>query len=263
MGYPLAGIRAKIERGQEHLTTLDAEIKAFGKPEPYTVAISQEGDPDHHVRVFRYRVLHEPPLRFGILAGEAVQQFRSALDHLALQLAQLRQPRIREANFPIYTDKTVYTTKIGAKKRSPRDVCRRLFRPEDLARLERLQPYNEAIPNETGLAILQRLSNVDKHAVIHTPFSRAEMFELTPHEGGMTVLWENPSKTGIIDDDTPLLKVRFKNEPSKMQVSWLLDTQIVFGEEVVTFDVLDSLKVRIVGIVDEFEGAIPKLGPTP
>lgn len=262
MTYRLAGIRAKLERATEHLETLEREIAALPGPDMYSLVYEREGEPQSKVGIIRYRILREPPLRLGVLAGEAIQQLRSSLDHLALQLAQRRWPRLDTANFPIYTSKTTYTTKVGTKNRSPQDNCRRVFRPEDLTRIEKLQPYKESVPAKADLAILQRLSNLDKHALIHTPLSVVGDISITPQQSGLWVLWVNPEASGILDDNTPIMRVGVASEPPEMKVDWHLRLGVVFGEEAVTVERLKELAVRVVGIIDEFEVAIPDFQPT-
>lgn len=263
MEYRLAGIRAKVSRGMEHLEVLHGEALAFISPETYELV--SEFEPEQDCHVIRLRVLREIPLRFGILAGEAVQQFRSSLDHLAVQLARLNNPRTGTANFPIYTSRQVYTTPTGRKGHSPQDVCRRLFRPADLARIERMQPYNQPVPSNAGLAVLQRFSNLDKHSLIHTPFGRAERFHMAPQDADakMEVLWGGLPH-GAVDDGTEFARYRlWSNRPGDVQMEHTVRLSILFGDDGLSFVVLMDLAKGVIRIVDEFEAAVPELQPVP
>lgn len=220
-------------------------------------------DPEQDCHVITLRVLREPPLRLGILAGEFVQQMRSSLDHLALQLARLKNPRIRRATFPIYTDRGIYTTPAGSKKRSPQDVCRRLFRPQELAILERMQPYNQPIVANSGLAILQKFSNLDKHSLIQTPFGQAQQFQLRSEDPEAHV--EIVSMTipaGAVHDGTEFVRYRvFTPDDRNVDMKHTVRLSIGFGEDAVPYSVLSRLGVGVIGIIDEFERAIPEFRP--
>src|SRR5262245_16114607 len=82
----LSGVRAKIERANQHIGDLEARICAFRGENPYRVV--PEADPNSGHRQYIVRVHSTPPLALGLVAGEAVHQLRSSLDHLAWQLVE-------------------------------------------------------------------------------------------------------------------------------------------------------------------------------
>jgi hypothetical protein len=254
MAKPLEGIRRKLQRAIDHLDELDKRASDFLATEPYR--LTNEFDPADECYVTRFRIEREPPIDLGIVAGEAIQQFRSTLDHLALRLARLHRPTVDTATFPIYTDRKVYTTKLGAKNRSPQDVCRRTFRPEDLTRIEGMQPYLHAVPANSGLAILQRLSNVDKHAVIHTPFANRTRASIPAN----IFICRAELRLGPIEDRTEI--ARWRPLRHDVQVNWQVGVGIGYGSEGFMVESLRQLGIGVIGIVDEFEEAIPDFRPT-
>jgi hypothetical protein len=81
---PLEGCRARVERAKEHFQDLRSEFAAFRELDPY--GISSYANPATGEYVHLARVSQEPPVRWGVVAGEIVHHLRSALDHLAWQL---------------------------------------------------------------------------------------------------------------------------------------------------------------------------------
>ena len=85
MTHPLYGAHLKIERTWEVLDALNQEIRAFVETEPYGYWIEPEPDSDWMlVRVEARRAI---PDHLGLLFGDAVHNVRSALNHLAYELA--------------------------------------------------------------------------------------------------------------------------------------------------------------------------------
>lgn len=102
--HPLEGISLKLARAEDHLKTLRENIDEFLRNEPYGVA--EEFDPQTGQNVLRARVGREIPPLWSILIGDWAHNVRSALDHLAWQLASTggRTPP-RGTEFPIFADK--------------------------------------------------------------------------------------------------------------------------------------------------------------
>lgn len=163
MPHSLDGCRAKLARAEELWDEVWASLNGFLEQGPY----QSEGafDPNSSEWVVRFRVLEEPPLKWGVLIGDVVHNLRSALDHLAWQLVLRNggEPSWR-TQFPIYADENSYLRANGGQAQIAG------MSEEDKNRIEERQPFNLAAdadrPHE--LAVLQFLSNVDKHRVVHT-----------------------------------------------------------------------------------------------
>jgi hypothetical protein len=83
MSLPLDGCWAKIERANENIKNLEAEITTFVHPDPYIVV----GNVDHQKKECTFVADAKTiPLRFSVLAGEIIHHLRSSLDHLICTL---------------------------------------------------------------------------------------------------------------------------------------------------------------------------------
>lgn len=67
MSYPLDGCWAKIERANENIKNLEAEISALFHPDPYIIA----GNVNHQTKECIFVAKAKPiPLRFSVLARD-------------------------------------------------------------------------------------------------------------------------------------------------------------------------------------------------
>jgi hypothetical protein len=81
----------KLVRAHEHLEVLSDELAAFRAGELYRVVHEEEAEGSEHV--FRAQVIKEPPPHLSAIIGDALQNMRSALEHLAWGLTPLGHPR--------------------------------------------------------------------------------------------------------------------------------------------------------------------------
>lgn len=160
----LAGIQAKLTRADEHLKLLDEAISAYLRGNPYRFVGEEhyEGEYHHWSIVLEVREL-PPDLVWGPIIGDAVHNLRSALDHLAWQLA-LPTPRAETPNrieFPVFLDSPAHDPG-GTFTRKLK-----YLRREAHAVIEAAQPY-KAGDLHHPLWLLHRLWNTDKHRNLHT-----------------------------------------------------------------------------------------------
>jgi hypothetical protein len=78
------GIWLKVERAKDHVRELDRRVGEFMQRKPYTTAVNREQVTGHHV--ICALVNEQPPAWWGTIAGDAVQNLRSALDLTVYQL---------------------------------------------------------------------------------------------------------------------------------------------------------------------------------
>jgi hypothetical protein len=157
------GIDAKLERALVHFDHLWRAAKAFTDCEPFSVRIDKDGDV---LRFFAVdRKLGPPPQSIVLIAGEAVYQLRSSLDHLIYQLvlanghaALLEGSRTHQ--FPIFE------TPAGYESRAARRIAGVLDAAQSL--IEAVQPYHreQGSIRRDPLWLLQDLNNTDKHKVL-------------------------------------------------------------------------------------------------
>lgn len=104
----LASARMKLDRSKEHLDSAIQEIEDFYDEhgEDY-FTVDSRFEKDAQGRLWHVgrceEILFEPEPRWGLIAGGAVHNARSALDHLACGLVYLngKKPSRRTA-FPLY-----------------------------------------------------------------------------------------------------------------------------------------------------------------
>jgi len=80
----LAQITPKVERAKKHISDVNVEILSFLKTDPYKVSTKR----DPHTRKLIYYVSNIQPVPnpIALMAGDAIQNMMSALDHLAYQV---------------------------------------------------------------------------------------------------------------------------------------------------------------------------------
>jgi hypothetical protein len=150
----LDSARTKIRWAKEHLDAFDREADAFIASKPYTVT----REPQFAVGHNRYRlfVREKPPERLALIAGDCVHNAKSALDHVAWQLAGAKTDDTG-TQFPIFADETKFKTARRQYQLIPR-------RP--LALIKYLQPYRRAQPLDDLLWVIYALDNADKHKTL-------------------------------------------------------------------------------------------------
>jgi hypothetical protein len=160
-GDPLEGCRAKIERAKEHFHVLYREYAEFFADGPFDFA--NYNNPAAGETVYLAKISRQPPMRWGILAGEIVHQLRSALDLLAWQLVcdGGGDPRTGPGGtgFPICKTPDGYEQSSRVKLKGASENAVRA--------IENIQPYNK--PEDIGrlLLLLHELDIRDKHQVLN------------------------------------------------------------------------------------------------
>ena len=154
-----------------HLQRLDSEIGRYLNGERGIQPV-QNYQANGHTVLFEIPNLRPPPQDLSLIIGDCLYNLRAALDYLAWQLVLAHRGRPNHrTQFPIYD------TRLTPKGRSRRIEPEGGVDAPALAVLESLQPYQRGHDAQTHpLAVLQRLSNIDKHRQLHiargatTPF---------------------------------------------------------------------------------------------
>jgi hypothetical protein len=149
----LAGAYAKLDRADEHLEALDAELKTFVKGNMDIARAKFENVDGQLFYVMVVREVRAVPLRIGILLGDAVHNLRAALDHTVWQLVLLRGGKPNSGNqFPIYT----YVPSADKWNQRVQGIT-----GSDLALIEHVQPHRRDEPATHPLAVLADVSNTE------------------------------------------------------------------------------------------------------
>ena len=85
MPHTFGSYRTKLDRAVEHVDALDHNIGAWLGSHPYGLTI--EHDLEQSEGVLRIRDIQDPPQRISVGIGDYLHAIRSALDHLAYDLA--------------------------------------------------------------------------------------------------------------------------------------------------------------------------------
>ncbi len=165
----LKQVTLKVERAEKHVSDLDSEIRAFLKANPYKVAAKH--DPNTRKLAYYVASVDPTPDCLPLLAGDAIQNLMSALDHLAYQIVCCdtgdHPPNPNWIYFPIADS----VEKYEAKKRGKIEGARQ----ETFEAIDALKPYKGG---NDPLWILYRLNNIEKHRLLITVGSMFQSLNL-------------------------------------------------------------------------------------
>jgi len=105
MGWPpedtLTSAQRKLKRGIEHVKTLSKEAATFEDDKAYLFEVERKARSAQEIEYRCFAVQRKPmPSHWPLLAGEAIQNLRSSLDHLVYE----KSGGNRRTQFPIFTD---------------------------------------------------------------------------------------------------------------------------------------------------------------
>ncbi|HML01806.1 MAG TPA: hypothetical protein VK487_00365 [Candidatus Bathyarchaeia archaeon] len=152
-------IQVKIERAKEHIATLHKVIQGFFDSKPYQVSTKR----DASRRLVYYLSKVQPtPICIAVIAGDAIQNLRTALDHMAWQLFLIGTGGAisnKHIYFPIADDATAYNSRLEKLRQKG-------VRTDAIRALNAIQPYKGG--KDEKLWVLNELNNRDKHRLLVT-----------------------------------------------------------------------------------------------
>jgi hypothetical protein len=160
----LTHVTLKVERAKEHVADLERHIRTFLGANPYKVATKH--DPQTQKLVYYVASVESTPPCLATVAGDAIQNLASALDHLAYQIVCSdtgdKPPNPFHIYFPIRDTFDKYETeKRGKMKGASEDT---------FIAIDALQPYKGG---NDPLWTLYALNRIEKHRLLLTVGSRA------------------------------------------------------------------------------------------
>ena len=170
MTHPLDGAWLKVGRAREHSKLLKTVLDLVVKANPGEVMPERDMPTgDIVIRLHLPNGAFQLPSRLGLIAGDAIHNLRSALDHLAYQLAIIGTGPGRYTQFPIFEDPDKY--------RDNEDRLLKGIGEGHRAQIKTLQPYHarnfspqDPLPGlhnpmaiNMFLMAIGRLDNIDKH----------------------------------------------------------------------------------------------------
>lgn len=184
----------KLIRAQKHIEAIRDIALDYNGREP-SVIIKHPGGSDE------LKFIEAPPEAISVVAGEAIYQIRSALDHLAFLLVKLN----RSGNIlpPEWEENCAFPLRHNVPTKPPAFNCFERTLPgidiQAFTFIESVQPYNRG---DVGVFLgrLAILSNIDKHRHLNLTKSQAHRRdEATVRYKGMTF---NNSSVVRVEDGT-------------------------------------------------------------
>jgi hypothetical protein len=192
----LDSAREKLIRAAIHIKAVEGAIAEYSATEPHETI----GDANSETIA---RITKQPPISISILAGDALYQIRSALDHLAFELVQ-RNPAVstidsdwrEHCEFPLRS--RISKNHAPPLPQSQFSRCLPGIPATMFAFIEGLQPYNH---NATAfhLRVLAELSNIDKHRYLN--LVRARLSHKQTFRTASSSLY---SSVQAVDDGAPI-----------------------------------------------------------
>jgi hypothetical protein len=175
----LTSCRLKIERADENIRNLQAEIASFLESKKNEVV--SEIDPDTGHDLIKFVGDLSSVGRFSVLSGEIVYHLRSSLNHLVWQLISDPALRSVHSSFPIYSSDPRKARDPEVLKRYNRKI--RGISSTAAAIMEGIQPYNGKTPPNDPLVIINSFNISDKHHELVLTFARAGVKSLIFRDG--------------------------------------------------------------------------------
>ena len=161
-------IRAKLERAEKHISDVDAAIRLFFKSSPYLTITKQDQQTSDYISYVES--VGDVPAKVSLIAGDAIHNIRSALDHLAWQLVlSTGNTPGPSTSFPIFDSAVEYEARSERKVKGMRQAA--------IDAIGALKPY------KTGNRLLwqlHRLDIIDKHRMVVTAGSALTASTIMP-----------------------------------------------------------------------------------
>ena len=173
MTHPLEDSYDKLDRADEHLESIEGEIKRFLGREPYRVVGKlYPGSPGKLHYIATGKIREQPPRKLKVLIGEFCHNLRSSLDNMADILATPSSGGVAPpgTEFPIFKDRQLFfkTSKKGIPNRGSGLYKIRGMDRGPQTMIKWLQPYRRINdPERHPLWRLHALNIGDKHRKPH------------------------------------------------------------------------------------------------
>lgn len=198
MGYLL-----KLARAEEHINRLKAAVDGRIEQKPY--ATFPDFDTNTREHVIRAKILIPIPETWSLDVGDILHNLRSALDHLAFELAcshkgsPLTSIEAKRSEFPIFGERAPtskqWSDRIG------------LCHPGAQAIIRNLQPYKSFDYRDHCLWIISALNNIDKHRTLHIVTSTLAGFDISLSGKAHLRKLVPPASGLILEDNTELARI--------------------------------------------------------
>jgi hypothetical protein len=212
-------IRVKVDRAKKHLADFEAE--AFKFRETYSHVVGPKKDPKTGKRRIDILPVEVPVASFKLIAiaGDIIQNLRSALDHLAYQLVLIGSPGVepsRDVGFPICASTKIYES---VKVRKVKGM-----RPDAIKKIDSVKPYKGG---NDALWKLHKFNNIDKHRALLT-IGNDYLMQGVGFNGEFWVITDDPHFDGLyppeMDKNPQLALQKTPGKSPDLEVEPLLPT---------------------------------------
>jgi hypothetical protein len=203
----LKHVTLKVKRAYEHISAFEQQLRTFLESGPYKVGGKR--DPDTRKLIYYVESAEPIPDCIPLIAGDAIQNLVSALDHLAYQLVCSdtgdNPPNPRGIYFPVADDSVKYEAN---KRRRMEGASRQTFDAVDA-----LKPYKGG---NDAIWALHQLNNIEKHRLLLTVGSEAGGINLVQLMAGHLSGTFPPEAVGAFESMNVFLNPADKGFPLKV-----------------------------------------------
>lgn len=242
---PLESPKSKIERANEHIVEVQARIKAFLQTPPYPITTFKEVDATGMRESLKVKLTNPIPSGIATVVGDAANNLRSALDHLACCLAiKNGATNVSGTYFPFAGDKLEFELP-GTQRKIKR------LAPEARDLVIALQPYKGG---NDFLWSLSKVASLDKHqsliAVAALSDSWTGTFSMVAGSTETQVF--EAAKMVRLDQDGTLLRYPYiagRDVEAEIEIT----VDIAFGE-------IDPIKNQpALAVLNQFSGLVERI----
>lgn len=191
-----------------HRKDFERRVDRFVHSHAYTEL--REDDGEAGKRRWIVQIHKRPPLiRWGALIGDCLFNFRSALDHLAYDLAVANN---QGRPLPTTVEETSEFPLFSKRPPTKRELDRRIGAIDQKARklIEGMQPYGRK--DRAALKYLNDLQNFDKHRTLHLVFAVSKGLSYWGDIGEFDFLNFGPLEHGDV-----LAEIALTSDPKRQQ----------------------------------------------
>jgi hypothetical protein len=156
---PIEQIRIKVDRAKKHVSDFQTEECAFFRSKPYVVRAKH--DPQTRQLIYYIASIRAPSPVLSAISGDAIQNLRSALDHLAYALCAASSGGLsvsaKRTYFPIFSSREGYDESERTRKVSG-------MGPVAIKLIDAIEPYKSGKGH--ALWVLHKLNITDKHKAL-------------------------------------------------------------------------------------------------
>jgi hypothetical protein len=168
-------LNSKLERAEIHIFKLKDTWQEFIDREDNPYPVISEFDANTGYRTFKLANAARVPIDIPLLAGDAIHNLRTAIDHLMYHLISLRtrdSKVLKEAYFPIYRTSKIFKSRFkGIKK---------FLAPAVIKAISQIKPYARGSQFGRTLWQLHQLDIIDKHKILLTVAAANTMHSMSP-----------------------------------------------------------------------------------